>query len=438
MSEFEQRVNIAASWFERNVVVDPQGGAGWGWVPDVPPNPQNTAEVICALTHVGKPIPCKDDAVTLVRREVVAHASRGDWAFKSLIDVTWRLRGLRCAVVEECEDHDIEVCAETLIAARDSTTGGWRLTADSDADSVTATCMAIAALSGLDVKTETEESVRDGLAMLVDLVLDADPRAEPLYASAQIVQVLARPEVFAASGPRAKRAREIALDRVVAHLEQGSTGIEEEVFVRGGVSDIWRHMTLHQSLAALAEAAPDRVFEPAFRCALIELLALQECGEDNVNHGGFRTSKEGFVTSYATTQALQVLASVNAKLGEQVNPGLAFDLLCSSRGTHHSDPQKVVTITQRTVVMNSWAGALLLMTGLAAAATIAALTVGFKDHLSNAGSRLLLIWSALFFGGSAYAFASVRWPDVSNTKIALIVFSGFTAVFLPIVFFIFA
>jgi hypothetical protein len=438
MSEFEQRVNMAASWFERNVVVDPQGGAGWGWVPDVPPNPQNTAEVICALTRVGKPIPAEKDAVALVRREVVAHASRGDWAFRSLIDVAWRLRGLRCTVAMEREDSDIEVCAKTLVEAQDPTTGGWRLTADSDADSVTATCMAVAALSGLEVEVGTEESVRDGLGMLVDLVLAADPRAEPLYASAQIVQVLARPEVAAGSGPRATRAREVALDRVVTHLEQGSTGIEEEIFVRGGASDIWRHMTLHQSLAALAEAAPDRVFEPAFRCALIELLALQECGEDNVNYGGFRTSKEGFVTSYATTQALQVLASVNAKLGERVNPGLAFDLLCSSNGTHHSDPQKVVTIAKQTVVMNSWAGALLLSTGLAAAVTIAALTIGLKDHLGSAGSRLLLIWSALFLGGSAFAFASVRWPGVSNTKIAFIVFSGFTAVFLPIVFFVFA
>jgi hypothetical protein len=438
MSEFERRVEMAASWFERNLIDDPEGGAGWGWVPDVPPNPQNTAEVICALTDVGRPIPNKDAAVALVRREIVTHATRGDWAFRSLIDVAWRLRGLRCVVPDERADADIEACAKTLVEAQDSGTGGWRLAAGSDSESITATCMAIIALLDLDSAVETEKAVGDGLGMLVRLVLEGDPRAEPLYASSQIVQVLARPEIASLAGPRAARAVKITLDRVMAHLQRGETGIEEEVFARGAVIDIWRHMTLHQALVAQAQAAPDSVFEPAFRRGLIELLDLQECGADNVNYGGFRTSKEGFVTSYATTQALHTLASVNARLGGQVNPGLAFDLLCRSDGTHHSDPQNVVTIGRKTVIMNSWAGLLFLLVGLIAALTIAGLTIGLKNDLASIESRLLLTGSALLLGASAFIFATVRWPSVSNTKIAIVVFSAFTAIFLPIVFFVFA
>jgi hypothetical protein len=435
MSEFERRVDMAAEWFERHIADDPGGGAGWGWVPDVPPNPQNTAEVVCALTDVGRPVPRRDDVMALIRREVVSHASHGDWAFRSLIDVTWRLRGLRC-IVDMHEDPDIVACARTLVEAQ-SSDGGWRLAGGVGAESITATCMAVLALLGLETPVDTTPSVQAGLEMLVSAVLDDDPRAEPVYASAQIVQVLARPEVSAAGGPRAARAREIALKRVTSHLEQGETGIEEEVFSREGVSDIWRHMTLHLSLSAQAEAVPDLVFEPPFRRALIELLDLQECGADNVNFGGFRTSREGFVTSYATTQALHALASVYSKLRDQVNPGLAFDMLCQSTGTHHSDPQNIITVTRRTVVMNSWGGALMLVVAMLGAITIGALTIGLKDHIGGIGSRLLLTWSALFLAGGVFVFASVRWPEVSNARIAFMVFTAFTAIFLPIIFFVF-
>jgi hypothetical protein len=437
MSEFDRRVDMAASWFARNVIRDPEGGAGWGWVPDVPPNPQNTAEVVCALTHVGRPIPRKEDAIELIRREVVTHASHGDWVFRSVIDVAWRLRGLRCVSHEHGDPH-IDAWAKTLVEAQDSKTGGWRLIGGADAESVTATCMAIVALLGLQTSVETESSVRAGVAMIVNAVLDSDPRARPLYASGQIVQVLARSEIMAAGGPRAERAREIALDRMVADLQGGEAGVQEEVFAREGVTDIWRHMTLPLSLCALAEARPDAVFEPVFRRALIDLLSLQECSADNVNYGGFRTSKEGFVTSYATTQALHALASINAKLNEQVNPGLAFNLLCRSAGKHHSDPQDIVTIGRHTVVMNSGGGALLLALACVAGLTIGALTIGLADHLGAVGSRLLLTLSAALLGVGAFAFASVRWPGVSNRRIAFFIFTGFTAIFLPTLFFLFA
>ena len=165
--EFERRVDMAAACFARIVITDPEGGAGWGWVSDVPPNPQNTAEVVCALTHVGKPIPHEGAAIELMRRESVTHASHGVWVFRSLIDVAWRLRGLRC-VLDQHEDPDIAAWARTLVEAQDSTTGGWRLTGGTDAESMTATCMAVLALSGLESSVETELSVRAGVAMIVD------------------------------------------------------------------------------------------------------------------------------------------------------------------------------------------------------------------------------------------------------------------------------
>lgn len=439
MSDFDRCVALAEGWFKRHLIETSSGCAGWGWVPDIPPNPQNTAEVVCALTRVGRPVPDQDAVTAMMRQQVVAHASQGDWVFRSVLDYAWRLRGLRCVVPGHEDDH-IVFCAEKLVAAqKDSPGGGWPLTNEDDADSVTATCLALHALLGLESPdVDVKSSVAMGLRMLIDAVLDDDPRVEPLYASAQIVQILALPEIASMSGPRGERALEQTVGVVSSHLERGAAGIEEEEFTREGVTDVWRHMSLYLSLSAMAEADPKSVFGPPFRRALIEMLELQEDDDPgNVNYGGFRTAKDGFVTSFATTQALHALAAVNATLGEQVNPGLAFDLLCQSKGDHHSDPQKVVTLAGRSVVMNSWAGALLLLVGSLATLTVASLAIGFEERLGLAGSRLLLVWSLLFVAGGAFAFALVRWPAISKRAVALGISTAFLSAVLPIVIFVF-
>lgn len=439
MANFNRCVELAEGWFERHLIETSSGCAGWGWVPDVPPNPQNTAEVVCALTRIGRPVPDQEAVIAMMRRQIVAHASQGEWVFRSVLDYAWRLRGLRC-VVPGPEDSDIVSCAKELVAVQaNSPGGGWPLTNVDDADSITATCLALHALLGLESsEVDVKSSVTTGLRMLIDAVLDDDPRVEPLYASAQIVQILALPDVASISGPRGERALEQTMGVVSTHLERGPAGIEEEEFTREGVTDVWRHMSLYLSLSAMAEADPDSVFEPPFRRALIEMLDLQEDDDPgNINYGGFRTARDGFVTSFATTQALHALAAVNATLAEHVNPGLAFDMLCQSEGNHHSDPQKVVTITGRSVVMNSWAGAVVLLIGSLATLTIAALAIGFEGRLGVAGSRLLLVWSLLFVAGGAFAFALLRWPAISKRAVALGVSTAFLSAVLPIVIFVF-
>jgi hypothetical protein len=437
MSGFEHRIDIAEAWFERHVIDSPEGGAGWGWVPDVPPNPQNTAEVVCALNHVGRRVPREADALALIRQEVVSHAARGDWAFQSLIDVTWRLRALR-SLVPGHTDSEIVACAEALIEAQDSITGGWRLAGKDGPVSITATASAVQALLGLESTVDTTVAVRRGIMMLIGAIVDDDPRAEPLYASAQILDVLARHEITVYGGARTEHAQKKALDRVIGCLERRQTGVQEEVFTRGTVTDIWRHMTLYLSLAAVAKMDASLVFTPAYRGALIEMLELQEGERDGVNFGGFRTSREGYVTSYATTQALHVLATLKETLAERVNPGLVFDVLCKSGGEHHSDPQTLLTIRRRPVVLNSWAGAVLLTVGLVAGLTVGGLTIAERTQLTAVESRLLLIWSTMFLALGTFGFAAVRLPRVSNGRIAFAVFTGFSAVFLPIIFFVFS
>jgi hypothetical protein len=47
VADLDRIVGEAARWLSSSIGQDGHGRAGWGWVPDVPPNPQNTAEVVC-------------------------------------------------------------------------------------------------------------------------------------------------------------------------------------------------------------------------------------------------------------------------------------------------------------------------------------------------------------------------------------------------------
>jgi hypothetical protein len=44
----------------------------------------------------------------------------------------------------------------------------------------------------------------------------------------------------------------------------------------------------------------------------------------------------------------------------------------------------------------------------------------------------------MFLALGTFGFAAVRLPRVSNGRIAFAVFTGFSAVFLPIIFFVFS
>jgi len=436
VSDIDHRIWEAAEWLSAHISECGDGRAGWGWVPDVPPNPQNTAEVVCALVAVEQPIPRIDEVIALVRSDAVEHQSRGDWAFRSLVDVAWRLRALRCVVDDVSRDADVIACARALVDAQDVDTGGWRFTGLRGPVSVTATTGAVLALLGLRTKVDTVTAVRRGLRMLISFVLDQDERANRLYAAAQIADLLARPRIAELGGPRVDRAREVALGRVLECLRDGDLGIDEEVFRREDATDTWRHMTLHMSLLAVGHAAPERLFDPSCRRALIALLALQEPGEENVNKGGFRTSQEGFVTSYATTQALEVLALIRSTVHERVNPARTFDLLCRDDGAHHSDPQDLITVAGHTLTMNSGAGAAFLALGALSGSTTAVLAVVLEEHLGSGGSRALLVWGTAFVSFGVFAFLAVRLPKLANGRIAAWVFAAFTALVLPVLFYL--
>jgi hypothetical protein len=166
------------------------------------------------------------------------------------------------------------------------------------------------------------------------------------------------------------------------------------------------------------------------------LLDLQEEGDRNVNRGGFRTSPEGFVTSYATTQALDVLSLVRTTINERVNPARTFDLICRLDGADHADPQDVFSVGRRTVTMNSWAGAVVLALAGSAGGSTAVLAVALRRHLGTAGSRALVVWGMAFVAVALFIYLTTRLPRVSAARIGGLVFAAFTAVVLPVVTFL--
>lgn len=438
MTDLERRIVLAERWLHANIADGGQGRYGWGWVPDVPPNPQNTAEVVCALIRLGRSIPQRAGVEELVRSNAVHNSQRGDWAFDALIDVAWRLKALRCLGAEP-EDPDLHACVCALVEAQEPATGGWRLAGRRGPISVTATIAAVEALLDLELPGVDLVSVRrTAVATMIRSVLDGDEVTRPLHAAAQITHLLASESIVELGGNRIEKARDRALRRVLDCLERGSLTIEEEVFRRGHVTDTWRHTTLPMSLRAVAAAAPERIFEPSFRTGLVALIDLQETGTTNANRGGFRTSQEGFVTSYSTTQSLEVFKHVESALNERSNPALTFDFLCRAEGAHHSDPQDLITIRRRTVTMNSWAGVVLLCLGFLTGMTIIALAIGFQRQLGEVLSRALVVWGMTPPAISTFAFACVRLPAISNRKIAAAVFASFTALLLPIVTFLLA
>lgn len=435
MSNIEQRIDWAVDWLHRSQLGDRLGGAGWGWVSDVPPNPQNTAEAVVALTAARRPVPRADEVLALVRRDVVDTDS-GAWEFRSPIDLSWRLRAMSCLGVPPA-DAAVAGCLRELLAKRDPDTRGWRLSGPVGPVSLTATTAALHALANLAAADETAAAaLLHGTSLVVSLILDEDPRTRPMYTCAYTALLLSRPEIAAVGGKRVDRVRAMTVDRMLHGLRQGEARVEEEPFRRGPVADTWRHLSLHLAVAAVVTADERAVFDPGVRRGLVELLELQETQELSAARGGFRTSTEGFVTSYATVQGLAAMDAVRRMVDDRVNPATVFDMICREQGVHPRDAQEVVGFQGRSVLMNNDAGAMTLAAAVPAGLTIALLAIVFADDLGVVVSRSLVVWGSFFVAIGTFTGIATRLPSVPKGRTAAAVFAAYTAVILPVVTFL--
>jgi len=86
----DRRIDLACRWLEE--AESPAGG--WGWVADVIPNPQNTAEVVVALSHAGRSATDLEHLLDALAKWEVVWPDGRQWLFDTPIDQAWRLRGL--------------------------------------------------------------------------------------------------------------------------------------------------------------------------------------------------------------------------------------------------------------------------------------------------------------------------------------------------------
>ncbi|MFD3707124.1 hypothetical protein ACFWUP_28650 [Nocardia sp. NPDC058658] len=432
MSNLEERMRLAVEWLESNQFSDGAGGAGWGWVHDVPPNPQNTAEVVCALTAAGIAVPRADEVLHLVRRTMMAPPWAAPGEFSGAIDIAWRLRAMHCLGVG-FDDPDVRDCVEALIRDQDLESGGYRMSGTVGPVSITATATALHALGPfIGVDDRIARATLRAVTFLVVTTLSDDVRTEPVYAAAQIAEVLARPEYASLGGKRSRRASELAIARVLDGLADDEDCSEEESFRRGEVAHTWRHLSLHLAVSALLYADGDLIFHPTVRAALTEMFDLQEMTPQHAAHGGFNTSSKGFVTSFATKLAVEAMAHARTAVTATVNPGRIFDIICRFQGAHHTDGSSIGGWGNRRLVMNSFTGVAVFVLCSAAALTIALIAAIYRESI-GIPSRILFVWGTVFFAIGVLTWATSRFPNVSSGRIAAGVFAGFTAVVLPIV-----
>lgn len=207
MSDFDDRIIRACDWLRRSIVRPDGGYAGWGWSGDVAPNPQDTAEVVCALSSARRPVPDATAVLAMMRRNSVAHYTQGEWVFQAPIDAAWRLRALRC-LGEPLTAAEIIQSKDILLSEQDADTGGWQLSDGVAPISVTATTAAIRALVEFsDFDDATAQVTARGVSFLVDAVLEDDSRADSNHAAAHIAHLLGNPAIATLGGPRLERTK---------------------------------------------------------------------------------------------------------------------------------------------------------------------------------------------------------------------------------------
>ncbi|MEV0686635.1 hypothetical protein AB0I35_22460 [Nocardia sp. NPDC050378] len=179
----------------------------------------------------------------------------------------------------------------------------------------------------------------------------------------------------------------------------------------------------------------DSYFTKHFRNALVELLDFQQSSRTHKDYGAFRTCREGIVTTYATAQAVEALVRVQNEVRHWVNPATVFDMLCHGAGSHHTDPQKIITAPSAPISMNSSAGAAVFALGSAAGLTVIILALMFDEgqltELGEVRSRALVVWGSLMISFGLYCWAATVFTKLPTNRVGTFIFAGATTIAFP-------
>jgi hypothetical protein len=208
--------------------------------------------------------------------------------------------------------------------------------------------------------------------------------------------------------------------------------VEEEPFVRSGIADRWRHLTLPLAVSAIAMGDTGRgrakfITDNRFKSAFKELCDRQETAVGAPNRGGWRTSTEGFFTVYAATKGLAALRAVDQAAREgAISPADAMIAVMHAEGAGRNDPQIVLNTSRVMIIVNYWSA-------LLAAIIVSFLGVGiiafsFVGHPSDPDQRIIRVVVTLIVS-LAWSLWAVTWkPRLRGSSIAVHVILTIVAV----------
>lgn len=422
----DRRIDLACRWLEE--AESPAGG--WGWVADVSPNPQNTAEVVVALSHTGSSATELERLLDALATWEVVWPDGRRWVFDTPIDQAWRLRGLCRLPKTRARDQHI---SRTLRDLRRKFTGrGWSL-APTLGESSFATAVVLVAVGELSVRESVPALALHYMAawqwLLTDLGRPSNLDCAIAHTSWALL-ALSEPAFSQWRNSAYRRAVKVGLQRLLDALA-GPIPVEEEQFSRGPIRDKWRHPNLAIVIQAVLRIEPSQLFNPAVRQHFGELMRHQRTGTDG-EEGAFALNEAGPATTYSTTHGIQTMVMVKQAFA-QASPGDVLELFCRIDGRHHTDAQQIApTFGGNAIIMNSTAG---LAVGTLFTTTISIFTTFMLGGiaLTDISRKVLACTLVYFLAIGWYGYLAARLPRTPNRNIALSIYGAVTAVALPIV-----
>jgi hypothetical protein len=426
---FDQQIDAAVSWLEAREQVSAEL-AGWGWVPEITPNPQNSAETVCALHTVGVSVSELDKVAALL---VIGEVQRHDgtpWKFDTTVDEAWAARALAllASVTGRIDLHAAAVKKCELLLGRCGSEG-WAADEGNDA-SAFVTMLVMRAIGCAAPRMLSKDGPKRAWQFLIHSIENPTETLAPVSSVSYVLMALSASELQALWGSRSEWARRRGVEWLIERMA-GDLKVEEEPYSRGPIRDRWRHLTLPLSLLAVALADPGSVRHPEFRRQLALLGALQE--SDGVNSGGYETSAGGIVTTYATTWSLEAMAAVRGAIEEYAAPADVWEAVCRAEGLYPTDPHKLVSVKKFRVIMNSSAALVFSVVASVLAALAVGLIIGAPpSELSSLARRVLFVTVFYLLSATWFAYVACRLPWIPSSRVLSAAAIITTAVLFPV------
>jgi Squalene-hopene cyclase C-terminal domain len=369
--ELRQLQNDALRWL---VSVHDAVACGWGWLAHIPPNEQNSAEVVVALIQHAEDLDQhRQLIVRCVERQLIASQAvvTKDWIWVAYALLT--VKAARVYPDEAALDEAIDNALREVDALWDAREGGWP---DSYGESCQVTWTALALILLRDYLTPTKVSRATrflaraqngdggwGLWNIseddVERLFQSHPRLIA-RASSQVASnagctalaTLALSVTHEASGPVST-----GVKWLLAHaLDSGGWPVFQQIGLRRGETFTYRHFSTTWTIRALLAVDKNYIYDETVIAAVMYLINLQDIATN-----GWRSAEDADPFTWATCNALDAVAEISDCL--LIKTPNMFRVISQWHQTRHLRGVATVQILRTRFVFNestSLAGSLLI------------------------------------------------------------------------------